>query len=1107
MLFNEWRFYRVQPQFWLSVLLALAYGALVNLNSSTLDTLPEKALLLRHSMLLMSIQPLLIAVLAPLAFCRDGQHGMSSLIDATTQSLRQRLAVRAGGLWLCAMLVQLIFLLVVALIFSVGLEESSKIWRWSLILLLVQQVPALGLLVALFLWLSRHSYSPLALYLQGTAIWLSYMLLAAATGSPLMANSQSISPLLSQLMVYLDLYALSPLLAQLQQQGEMPAGLLQLDLTFWLNRLLIVSVTVWLCWRALRGSASVRLQTNNLRRTFPQSKVLAPSQALAKDNKPSHTPAQYQSYPPDELKPWALLLSLLKLQWQQLCWQRSTMLALLALCGLIFSEVYTGLGYAEQFSQLLPNSRDAINRVSGDVIPRFGLLLLAFWVYQVAWLNRQQHIDGLIAATPVPSMLLLCSQFVVLFGLVLLLVVLTLAAVALAQLLLQVPLDLLEYGQQGLLLLLPLWVWTGLLLACHALCSKPLWANIVVAGLLAFSLSPLPAALQLQHPLWRIGQSQLALPDSLWGYQGALGSAAQTFAGDLSRGGFWPYLLLWALCALSVSVLALQFYHRGTGVSSKRLTATLTPLTASAGLFALLTLSQGWSLHQQLDKAGALISRDVRQAKQAAYERNYQQWQAVPQPVVREVKLKASLQPQLQQASISATIILYNPHPTAISQLLLGFPRLQFGAELQSVKLLGAKSESIDPALGQQIFTLQPALAPGASTELAIQLQLNQPAISASPNHQVIRPEFSYLRLLQLFPQLGFVPELRLRDDEDRARFGLVALPALESQPSVLAAQATPATAHYDWATLDTTLAVPVGYHGIAAGSLLKSWQAEGQQFFHYRTQAPVRNLPALIAVPWQRQTSNVAGVPLEIYSPEFNAATDLTMQAMRDTLFWFQQQIGAYPGDALRLVIMPDIGPTGYALPQLVMINHQVGVRAKPTADAPFSQVYRRAAHETAHQWFGHGIGNGVPGDGAFLVESVTKYVELVLLEQRFGPAAMQGLVAYEQQRFARAQAGSLAAASSLIDADESYDQYSRATLVFARLRAELGDAVIIAALRQVWQQHRYPLLPASSMDFVRALRGQSPTSAQPLIDQLLLGTDVRPLLAEQFIQYSSGN
>lgn len=1098
LLYNEWRFYRVQPQFWICVLLALAYAALVNLNTGMVEAQPEKALLLRHSMLLMSIQPLLIAVLAPLAFCRDSQHGISALIDVSAQSLRQRLAVRATGLWLCALLLQLIFLVVVALLLSKGLADSSGIWRWSLLLLLVQQVPALALLVTLFLWLSRHSQSPLALYLQGVAIWLGYMLLAAATGSPLMANSQSISPLISQLMLYLDLYALSPLLAQLQQQGEMPVGLWQLNLTFWLNRLLILSLTVWLCWRALRPAITALPQPEKLRSRRSPSMLSAGSEkgALPTGLQSNQVPGQYQPCPTGTHKLWPELQSLLQLQWQQLCWQRSTLLALLALCGLIFSEVYTGLGYAEHFSQLLPNSRDAINRVSGDVIPRFGLLLLVFWVYQVAWLNRQQRIDGLIAATPVPSALLLSSQFVVLYGLVLLLVLLSLAAVALAQVLLQVPLDLLEYGQQGLLLVLPLWVWATLLLACHALLRQPLWANLAVAGLLAFGLSPLPAVLQLQHPLWRIGQSQLTLPDSLWGYQGALGNGAQTFAGDLSSGGFWPYLLLWALLALSLFALALQFYHRGTGFSRNKLATRLTPLTACAALCAVLTLTQGWSLHQQLVQAGALQSRDERQAKQAAYERQYQHWQSVPQPVVRQVKLSASLQPQAQQASISATITLQNPHPTAISKLLLGFPRLQFGAELQSLQLQDAQAETIDAALGQRIFTLQPALAPGASIELQVQLALDQPAITAMPNHQVLRAEFSYLRLLQLLPQLGFVPELRLRDDADRARFGLAALPAAQYQPSVLA---TPASARYDWAILDTTIAVPVGYQGIAAGTLLDSWQAEGQQFFHYRTQAPVRNLPALIAVPWQQQTSTAAGVPLEIYSPEFNAAAALTMQAMRDTVQWFSQQIGAYPGDALRLVIMPDIGPTGYALPQLVLINHRVGVRAKPSADAPFSQIYRRAAHETAHQWIGHGIGNGVPGDGAFLVESVTKYVELVLLEQRFGRAAMQGLVDYEQQRYARAQAGSLAAASSLIDADESYDQYSRATLVFAKLRAELGDAVIIAALRQLWQQHRYPLLPASSMDFVRALRAQSPASAQPLIEQLLLGTDVRPLLGEE--------
>lgn len=1082
LLLNEWRFYRVQPLFWLAMVLALAFAALVNLNPGTIDAQPEKALLLRHSMLLMTIQPLLIAVLAPLALLRDSQHGISALIDVTAQNHRQRLLVRAAGLWLGAALLQLCFVLMVALVLSKAFAGQHPLWHWSLLLLLAQQLPALFFLTALMLWCSRRSSSPVVMYLLGAGVWLGYMLLAAATGSPLMANSQSLSPLLSQLMLYLDPYALTPVLAQLRQSGEMPADLSQLGTTFWLNRLLIITLAALLCWRALQHGPAAASHAK------PRASADIPLTTAT---------AQYQPCPPKATRSWPVLAALLRLQWQQLCLQYSTLLAVLALCLLVFSEVYSGLGYVETFSQLVPDSRDALNRVSGDVIPRFGLLLVAFWAHQVAWLNRQQRMDGLVAATPVSSALLLMSQFVTLSGLVVLLIALSLAAVAIAQFMLQVPLNLTEYSQQGLLLLLPLWCWTVLLLACHALWRQPLWANLAVAVLLAFGLSPLPDLLQLQHPLWHIGQSQLQLPDHVWGYQGTLGSTAQSFAGSFSTGGFWPYLWLWALLALSLGALALQFYHRGTGISRLKLAAVLTPFTTCATVFAVLAVLQGWSLHQQLDAAGTLQSRDERLAKRAAYEQQYQHWRALPQPVVQQVTLQVSLDPHTQQAGITATLRLFNPHQQPVSELLVGFPGLQQPAELQQLQLQSANVAELDSGLGQQVFSLQ--LAPGGSTELQLTYQLRQQGLAAAPTHQIIRPEFSYLRLLQLLPQIGFVPELRLRDDAERARFGLAPLPASETQPSVLAAQHTPASARYDWAMLETTIAVPLGYQGIAAGALLKSWQADGQQFFHYRTEAPVRNLPALIAVPWQKQSSYASSVPLEIYSPEFNQAADLTMQAMQDTMQWFSANIGAYPGDALRLVIMPDIGPTGYALPQLLLINHRVGLRAKPSADAPFSQVYRRAAHEVAHQWFGHGIGNGVPGDSAFLVESVTKYAELVLLEQQFGRAAMQGLVDFEQQRFARAQAGSLAAASSLIDADEAYDQYSRATLVFARLRAELGDAVIVAALGQLWQQHRYPLPPASAMDFVRALRAQSPASKLPLIDQLLLGTDIRPLLSEE--------
>ncbi|RVU40151.1 hypothetical protein EOE67_07835 [Rheinheimera riviphila] len=1101
---NEWRFYRVQPLCWLALCLALAFAALATIGNDLQTAQPQKELLFTHTKLLMMLQVLLIGALAPLAFLRDRQHGMTELTGVTPLTDWQWCCSRAGGLLMVVLGVQILlqFLAIAGVWFGINPQATavtlaSLCWI-SLQLFLLQQLPALLLLVALQLWCSRKTPHPALLYLLTAVCWLGYVLLAAATGSPVMAKSQPVSPWLSQLMLYLDPYALTPWLVQLQNSASITP-----DATVLLNRLLIVGSSALLFWRAWAAKPSLsKLQSTKFQfRTATNSApAIEDSHSLGGSNSGQPQTADFRTVTPASSN-WQSFGSLLRLQWLQLLRQRSTVLALLLLIGLVFSEVFTGLGYAEALSRLQPDSRDALNRINWDVLPRFGLLLLAFWASQLSWLNRQLRFDSLIAATPVSGVVQLCSQLAVLWLLTLLLVVLSFSAVAMAQLLSHIPIQFDEYLQQGLFTLSPLLLWGMLLLACHALLRSPLRANAVVAVLLLFGLSPLPDMLELQHPLWRVGQTQLAMPDALWGYQGSVGSTiASTIANDsasghFSNGGFWPYLVFWGLLALTLWLLAMQHYHRGTGTSAPRQRLS-NPFGLFAAVLAMLWLTQGLHIHQQLQQAGALETPQQRQAQRAAYEQLYQQWQHQPQPVVSKVQLQVGLYPAAQQATIAATLTLTNPHSTPITQLLVTLPGdIADQQALQSIDLDGAQliPQQIPQKTEhqQRIYQFDQPLASGATTQLTVNLQLTQHAIATSPMHQVLRSEFSYLRLLHLLPQVGFMPELRLRDAKTRAEFGLAPLPEAETQPSVLAATATPASARYDWAQLETIISVPQGYQGIAAGKLIRQWQQQNRQYFHYKTTDAVRNLPAVIAVPWQPQQAIQDGIQLEIYSPTYNAATELNMQAMQQTLHWFSQQVGAYPGDALRLVMMPDVGPTGYALPQLVLINHRVGVRAVAAADAGFSQVYRRAVHEVAHQWFGHGIGNGVPGDGAFLVESLAKYAELVLIEQHFGIDAMQALVDFEQQRYSRALAGSRSEQKSLVDADESYDQYSRATLVFAKLRATVGDAVITAALRQLWQQHRYPATPASAMDFVRALQAHSPQSAQPLIHSLLLTKD----------------
>ncbi|MCT6700395.1 M1 family aminopeptidase [Rheinheimera sp. 4Y26] len=1089
LLANEWRFYRAQPWFWLVLLLALAFAVLATIGNPPQSAQPDKELLISHTKLLMMLQPLLIGALAPLAFLRDQQAGMAELTGVTPVSQQQWCFSRAGALLLLALGFQLLLLILAATAVWGGIQPAQSHFSLgslagiSILLFLLQQVPALLLLVALQLWCSRHIPQIALLYLLTACCFIAYMLLAAATGSPVMAQSGEIAPWLSQLMLYLDPYALTPWLVQLQNSGSITPGA-----TLLLNRALIVALSLLLCWRALAAVPSAK-----------GPKLTAePAATLLNQQVASHSRGFFSRIQPD-ISALQSFISLCKLQGLQLLHQRSTILALLVLSGLVFSEVFNGLGYAEALSQLQPNSRDALNRINWDLLPRFGLVLLALWASQLSWLNRQLRCDGLIAATPVSGAMLLCSQLVVLWLMTLLLLLLGFAAVAVAELCQQLQIQPFEYLQQGFFTLLPLLVWAMLLLACHALLRSALQANLVVFALLLLALSPLPAMLELQHPLWRIGQSQLQMPDALLAYQASAG--AGSFGGGWSLGGFWPYWLFWALVALVFWLLALTCYHRGTG-HSRPLLRFGHPAFSVAAVVMLLALTQGLHLHQQLSQAGVLQHSTERAAERAAYERQYQHFLQQNQPLVSQVKLQLELLPSAQQARIDARLSLKNAGTSPISELLLTIPGgLREQRAIQQIRLAGAKVQA-KPATGQTFDEKQPSalqlphllyhfdrpLAPGATAELQLQLLVQQQAISPAPDHQLLRPGFSYLRLLQLLPQPGFMPQLRLRDERLRADYGLAPLPASEIQPSLLAAQATPTSARYHWAMLDMTFKVPLGYQAIAAGTLKWQWQQDNSSYFHYQTSAPVHNMPAVLVVPWQPQQQLWQGIPLEIYSPYYNEATTLTMQAIQQTMQWFNSQIGPYPGDALRLVMMPDTGPTGYALPQLVLINHRVGLRAQAAADAGFSQIYRRTVHEVAHQWFGHGVGNGVPGDGAFLVESLAKYAELVLIEQHFGQQAMQALVDYEQQRYQNALAGSVAEAKSLVDADESYDQYSRATLVFARLRAELGDPLICQALRQLWQQHRYPAKPASAMDFVRQLQALSPADKQPLIRQLLL-------------------
>jgi hypothetical protein len=385
-------------------------------------------------------------------------------------------------------------------------------------------------------------------------------------------------------------------------------------------------------------------------------------------------------------------------------------------------------------------------------------------------------------------------------------------------------------------------------------------------------------------------------------------------------------------------------------------------------------------------------------------------------------------------------------------------------------------------------------MAPGESFTLWTKLSFKQPQHWPAVMHQMVKPSFSYLRGVPLLPTVGFQPQYQLRDEQLRQKYGLA--PLNLDPPSRLFADVKSTQVSYDWTSMHSTISTSTEQVPLAQGQLIKSWRVNGRNYAEYQTAGPLRQALVWFSLPQHSIKRQSGSTLLAVYSPENSAAADLNMQAMLDTFNWMTSNIAPYRGSTLSLIASPDFGSTGYALPQMIMIDHRVGFRALPAKDAGFDQRYRRAVHETAHQWFGHDLGNGVLEDGAFLVESLAKYIELVLIEQRDGVDAMQAIVDYERQRYKAAITRSTERTKALIDATENHDMYSRATLVFAILRDKLGDDVICQTLRILWQQHAYPKPPATSMDFVRILKSQVNPEQQMLVDELLLGTDIAGLL-----------
>ena len=1038
---NEWRLLVRYPLLWIVLVGSVGFGWLIA-NGSPAETGSDAVEALRRLNLFLPsfILPFAVGALAPIFYLREVDNGMAEMFGSYPLTLPQWLAMRFGNftalLAAICVLVQLVFATFLA---AQHPDQWQLLFLQSALWFGILHVPSCLLWASAMAWLACRKANAGYLYLVAGLSWLAYLGIATVTDSPLIAGSATLWQPLKQAMLVLDPYAVTAMSSSMPETGPLQWRWLNIGI----GRLLWLGV----CLLLLRniGSLPVHAQRQSDKCVAASSNMHSSAHEKLGAG---HIAIHVRYFVRDRIFP------LLVLGW----------------IALLLPEAYGGMSFAEPYSRILPDSRDALNRVAWDILPLSGALLLLYAADRICRMYPATQMHELYGATPHRSVKLIAVQVASLLLIALFFVALAGLSVVCAQLLAQSPVQPSEYVLQLGLIFPRLALFAALFVAVHGLLRPRFVANLTCFMVLVFGFSSLAPALGLHHPLWKPLNTPLAMPDHYWGFAGSLG-------------GHLPFMLFGAAASLAALLVAVAMGNRTLPSAQVRLTSLLRhPATALAAACFGFTVWQGVAIDRTLTNEGALAIPNERAELRADYERNYAHWSQTAQPDVEAISSKVDFYPNEHRVRLHSVMRLINRTEQPINHLLVGKGSLGGGG---NVSLDQASVLRHDRRLEQTVFRLTRPLLPGEKLDVKFNLNVAQSGLDPASFPLALRREFSSLPIHALLPVIGFRRELTLRDAATRKEEGLPELNLIP--PSRLAAAPLGSLAH-DKVLLDMIVSTDQGQYAIGQGSMIRSWILGGRSYFQFRTGGPIRNAPAAFSVPLKPQSWSAGNYCIYSYSREPLSGGDPNILGVRDTLLWLDRDVAAYPGTCLHLLATPEYGSSGYALPQMVQIAHRRGFRAKPESGAGFNQIYRRAAHETAHQWFGHLLGHGIIEERAFLIESLAKYAELVMIERRHGKDAMRALVEFERDRYRQARLDPDQATAYLIDADETEDMYSRATLAFACLRSKIGDGPMLAALKSVAEDSRRNDRATTSLGFINALKAASPPEHTATINLLFL-------------------
>jgi ABC-type transport system involved in multi-copper enzyme maturation permease subunit len=565
--------------------------------------------------------------------------------------------------------------------------------------------------------------------------------------------------------------------------------------------------------------------------------------------------------------------------------------------------------------------------------------------------------------------------------------------------------------------------------------------------------------------------------------------------------GFGPFVpsliwfgIYWSLFSFILCLIIIAFYIRKTETQFKyRWQQAKIQLFQNKGwlvISILLFLFCACFVFYNTKILNHYDSSKEQENKQIAYEKEYKKYEKRVQPRFYKFDYNIDIMPEERSMTAKVSAWAINKSTTSISELYFTMPQLTDSIKLNipNSKLTSNKNNS-----EFRIYKLTKPLKPNDSIHITMDLRSISKGFENEVSFTQLTQNGTFFNNMDILPSFGYNPQFEISDKNKREKLKLPKrnrMPKLDDY-NLKARMNNYLGSDADWVEVNTTISTSSDQTAIAPGSLVKSWESKGRNYFNYKLDQKSLNFYSFISAKYQLARKKWKGIDLEVYYDKNHAVNVPNMlKSMQKALEYYTTNFGPYYHKQCRIIEFPRYSSFAQAFPGTMPYSEGIGfiTDLRNVTKDDIDLVFYVVAHEMGHQFWAHQVCGANMQGSEMMSEGFAQYSALMVMEKEYGKDKMKKFLKYEMDGYLAGRSSEFEGENPIMKTEgQQYIHYQKASVVMYYLKEMIGEKKVNSAMKNLITTYGYKNPPyPTSIAAVNEFKKVTPDSLQYVIKDL---------------------